>query len=435
MPKVNTKLKNAQEIIKQYGLTCNDFSADKLIRFRKEMDIFEAGDSRHQSYVRHIIGDIIVIVFLALLSGADEWTEIGDFAKKKEAWLRQFLPLDNGIPSHDTIQDVMALPDPGMLSRICLQFIIEKVDIYSEIKRHDDPFKKPDTPIMAIDGKTSRGSAGNDTGQGKTRPLHTLNAVSTNYGFSIAEVFVPEKTNEINATEDLLDIIDVEGVVVTWDALNTQKKNVEAVIAKKGDYVVALKGNHQSLYEEIRDYFNDEALFINNPLSGFHETIEKEHNAIIKREYILSREIHWIYDRKSWAGLQAIGCVRTTASPLNGALAATEVRYYLSSVTDVSLFARSARQHWSVESYHWQMDFTFRDDANKTRDKKSAKNLQIMKKSVLALLKIVQPLYKMSMKRIRYSLSLDFENEIEKIFSVLDTPKVEAHLKEAGYLK
>jgi len=111
----------------------------------------------------------------------------------------------------------------------------------------DIGIKKPDIPIVAIDGKTSRGSAGNDTGDGKTRPLHTLNAVSTDYGFCIGQVFVPEKSNEITAVEDLLDLFDVEGVVVTWDALNTQKRNVKKVVDKKGDYVVALKGNHKNL--------------------------------------------------------------------------------------------------------------------------------------------------------------------------------------------
>lgn len=434
MAKSDTKLKNAQGIIKKYGLTCEGFGTDELTRLRKDMDRFEELDTRHASYVKHLVGDIIMIVFLALLSDADEWAEIGDFAKKKESWLKQFLVLRNGIPSHDTIQDVISLLDSKMLSNTCLQFIIGKIDTYSEMARHDDPFKKPDIPIVAIDGKTSRGSAGNDTGDGKTRPLHTLNAVSTDYGFCIGQVFVPEKSNEITAVEDLLDLFDVEGVVVTWDALNTQKRNVKKVVDKKGDYVVALKGNHKNLCEEIRDYFEDEGLWAKNPLVGYHKTVEKEHNAVVTREYILSKEIHWVYEKKAWAGLQAIGCVRTTARPHKGE-ETMDTRYYLSSVCDVSLFARSVRQHWSVEAFHWQMDFTFRDDANKTREKKSAKNLQIMKKAALALLKLIQPLYKMSMKRIRYSLSLDFENEIEKIFSVLDTKKVETQLKDNGQLK
>lgn len=434
MAKTNTKLKNAQRIVKQYGLTCEGFGAEELIRFRERMVCFEEYDTRHSSYVRHSIGDIIVIVFLALLSDADEWAEIGDFAKKKESWLKQFLVLRNGIPSHDTIQVVFSLLDPQMLTNTCLQFIIEKVDAYSEMARHDDPFTKPDTAIVAIDGKTSKGSARSDTGQGKTKPLHTLNAASTDYGFCIGQVFVPEKSNEITAVGDLLDLIDVEGVVVTWDALNTQKKNVKTVIEKKGDYVVALKGNHKNLCEEVGDYFADEKLWEGNPEVSIHKTVEKEHNAVVTREYILSQETHWIYDRKAWAGLQAIGCVRTTTCPLKGG-ETTDMRYYLASINDVFLFARSARQHWTVESFHWQLDFTFRDDANKTQDKKSAKSLQVVKKSVLALLKVVQPLYKMSMKRIRYSLSLDFENEIEKIFSVLDVEKVKAQLMESGHLK
>ena len=143
---------------------------------------------------------------------------------------------------------------------------------------------------------------------------------------------------------------------------------------------------------------------------------EKEHNTIVTREYILSKEVDWIYDKKSWSGLRAIGCIRKTIESLKGEKT-TETRYYLSSVTDISLFARSVRQHWAVESFHWQMDVTFRDDANKTRDKKSAKNLQIMKKSALALLKMIQPMYKRSLNNIRNTLALSFEKEIERIFS------------------
>ena len=421
MAKTNTKLKNAQSILKEFQMTCDDFSNHELANFKNQMDGLD--DKRHHSYIRHRIGDIIVIVFLALLSDADEWNEIELFAKKKEKWLRKFLTLDYGIPSHDTIQNVISMIEPQILFHACISFLMAKIDVYSEMATKQDAFKKTELPIVSIDGKTSRGSAGNDTGQGEIRPLHTLNAVSSDYGFCIGQVFVPEKSNEIVAVEDLLDLIDIEGAVVTWDALNTQKKNINKVIKNKGDYVVALKSNHPNLSEEVIDYFSDEELLKDNPLVCTCKTTEKEHSAVITREYILSKEVNWIYDKKSWKELNTIGCVRKTIHSLTGE-ESTETRYFISSVLDVSLFARSVRQHWAVESFHWQMDFTFHDDANKTREKKSVKNLQIMKKAALALIKLVQPMYKMSMKRIRYSLSLDFENDIEKIFSALDVEKV-----------
>lgn len=432
MAKTNTKLKNAQEIIKEYALSCGDFDEKELIRLRNETEEFK--DTRHQSYVRHRIGDVVVIVFLALLSEADEWKEIELFAKKKEQWLRKFLILENGIPSHDTIQSIISMLDSNVLFSTCMNFLLEKVNAYAELARHDDPFKKSDTAIISIDGKTSRGSSRQDTGEGKTKPVHTLNAVSSDYGFCIGQVFVPEKTNEITATKDLLDLLDVKDTVVTWDALNTQKENVAKVIEKKGDYVVALKANHPLLSEEVKDYFKEESLWNTNLEVVTYETVEKEHNAVIKREYILSKEIGWIYDRKSWKGLEAIGCIRKTIIPFKGEKI-TEIRYYMSSVTDVKLFARSVREHWGVESFHWQMDVTFRDDLNTTKEKNSVKNLQIMKKIVLALLKLVQPMYKMSMKNIRYSLALDFENEVEKIFTVLNVETVEKELKETGKIK
>ena len=211
--------------------------------------------------------------------------------------------------------------------------------------RRDDPFRKPGIPIVAIDGKTSRATRGNDTGNGAVKPIHTLHAVSSDYGFCIGEVAVPEKSNEITATPDILEIIDVEGCVVTWDALNTQKSNVEKVIDKKGDYVVALKANHPCLSGEVKEYFDDEVLLEyfddevllkDNPLVSSHVTTDKEHNAIIKREYILSAETDWIYEKSEWKNLKAIGVVKKTISPLNGKAPTMERRYYMSSVTDMN---------------------------------------------------------------------------------------------------
>jgi predicted transposase YbfD/YdcC len=420
-------------MLKKYGLACGDFGSEELLRFRD--GLANLGDERHPSYVRHVVGDIIVIAFLAVLADADDWQKIWIFADKKKEWLTGLLGLRNGIPSHDTIQDVISMIDQQALFAACLSFLMGKIDAYSEMARHDDPFKKPDIPITSIDGKTSRGSAGADTGNGAIRPLHTLNAVSSDYGFCIGQVFVPEKTNEITAVDDLLGLLDVSGTVVTWDALNTQKGNVGAVIGRGGDYVVALKANHPNLSEEVKDYFADEGLLKDNPLVSRHKTAEKEHSAVITREYILSREVDWIYDRKSWEGLGAIGCVRKTIRPLSGT-ATTETRYYLSSVTEIGLFSRAVRQHWSVESFHWHMDVTFRDDANMTRDKKGAQAIQIMKKAALALLKLVQPMYvRRSLKNIRYTLSLGFECEIEKIFSYLDVGKAKAELLGKGLIK
>jgi len=435
VPKTNTKLRNAQGIISEYNLSGDDFSDDELIRFRDSLNGLD--DKRHQSYVRHRISDVVIMVFLALLANVDEWDEIEVFLDAKADWFISLLGLNHGIPSHDTMQAVIGSIEPQALTGIYLGFVIGKINTYSEMARHDDPFKKPDKSIVSVDGKTSRGSAGKDTGNGKTRPLHTLNAVSSDYGFCIGQVFVPEKTNEITAVGDLLDLIDVTDTVVTWDALNTQKDNVRKVIGKKGDYVVALKANHGTLLEEVRDYLCDDGLLKNNPLVEYHETKEKEHGSVITRRYILSKEVDWIYDRKSWAGLGAVGCCQKTIAPLGGGEPVTETRYYLSSVTDVQLFARSVRQHWSVESFHWQMDFTFRDDANRTRDKKSAKNLQIMKKSALALLTLVKPIYRkrISIKNIRLSICTNFEKEIPRIFSMLDEEKVKTLLYGSGKLK
>lgn len=433
MGKKNTILSNAQDAISKYDITPGDFNEAELLKLMWRAE--ELDDSRHRSYVRHRIGDIVVIAFLAILSGSNEWEQIGTFAKKKEVWLKRFLVLDNGIPSTDCIQRVMSMLDTSLLFRLYMEFLLEKVRAYAELTRHDNPLKTPEKDIISIDGKTTKGSAGQDTGNGKTKALHTLNAYSHSIGVCIGQQFIPEKTNEITATKDILEILDVKDTIVTWDALNTQKENVAQVIAQKGDYVVALKANHARLSDEVKDYFDDEGLLKDNPEVSRYEYTEKEHNAVITREYILSTEIGWIYDNKAWKGLAAIGCVKKTIKPLKGE-ESLETRYYLCSIKDVKLFAKSARCHWGVEnSLHFQLDFTFKDDKNKTRDKKSVQNLQIMKKIALALLKLVQPMYKKSMQLIRYDIALDFENEMEKIFTVLNVETVEKQLRETGKVK
>lgn len=207
-------------------------------------------------------------------------------------------------------------------------------------------------------------------------------------------------------------------LIQPWDALNTQEKNVKKVIDLKGDYVLSLKDNQGITYENVKDYFDDRT---KNNLKEecYIKTVEKEHNAIITREYYLTDDINWLEIKDKWAGLKSIGCVEVTIDRNNEIV--KEQRYYITSFkNDINLFSKAVRGHWSVENnLHWQLDFTFKEDQNTTSLKTASYNLQIMKKLALNILNLVKVNYKTSLKNIRYILSLNYEQEIMKIFNMI----------------
>jgi len=260
--------------------------------------------------------------------------------------------------------------------------------------------------------------------------LNTLNAYSSDWGMCIDQQFIEDKSNEIPAMPLLLKRLDLKNSIVTWDALNTQKDTVRAVIAGKGDYLGALKGNQGNLFSDVKDYFDEEtkAEIKKADNERYKTTTEKEHSAIVTREYYLESEIDWLYDKKDWAGLSAIGVeIKKTVKFGKETEPIFEERYYICSITNINDFARAVRGHWGVENgLHWHLDYTFNDDKNTTTKDNGAKGLQMFKKIVLALLKIAQAVYppRTSLKKIRYRLSLDYENEIERIFTALNADSV-----------
>jgi predicted transposase YbfD/YdcC len=285
---------------------------------------------------------------------------------------------------------------------------------------------KPETnsdtlDIIAIDGKTSRGSKRNKTDREAVKAMHTVSAFSTENGMCLSQISVEEKRNEIPAVQDLIDMTDIKDCVLTWDALNTQKNTVAAVIRKKGDYVGALKGNQHHFYEDVKRYFDSESAALMKTAGRYTKTVDKEQSAIVTREYFLTDDIDWLSSKKDWSGLKSIGYVRKTIEKNNGKTS-TEGRYYIASITDIELYAKSVRAHWRVEnSLHWQLDYTFKDDRNTTLEKNGAKNMQIIKKVVLAVLSVVKPVFDgKSLKGIRFVTALDFEKYIEIIFKTLN---------------
>ena len=428
MAKKSTRLEALHNTFEENGISPDTIELNEsLIR-----DIKKCADAvpdyRHPSYVRHLLGDIIMIVFFAVLGNADEWGEIESFAKRKEKWLRKYLELPNGIPTDDTFRIVMGNINTEHFYQVTVELLIHTIEgIVSLSGKERELHEKG---IVSVDGKESRGSKRKPGESGEIKALQTLNVYSNDYGICLAQKFISEKTNEIPAAQELLRLMDLKGTIVTADAMNCQKETVSAIVSGKGDYVLALKGNQKMFYEEVRAYFEEEVLERLKGKEGcYKKTVEPEHGGVAIREYYITKDTGWYSEREKWAKLRSFGMVHKVLKKADGTRV-EESRYYICSIgEEADEFERAARGHWGVESkLHWHLDFTFRDDKNTSMGKTSAKNLQIMKKIALAILGLVKESYKISMKRIRYELSLDYENEIEKLLSMLDMESVEKAL-------
>ena len=247
-------------------------------------------DVRQQTKVRHKLKDILVIILFATLANADDWVEIELFAKEYREYLSKYIELKNGIPSHDTLNRVM-----GMLSPEVLQQVYGK---WQELlnKNEGEALKK----LICIDGKTMR----SNKSKGK-RPSHIVSAWSREDGFCLGQKAVEEKSNEITAIPQLLEKIQIKGQIVTIDAMGTQKEIVEKIRQKRADYVLAVKGNQGTLYEDLKVYLGDASIQEEiKAQKNYRCTIEKAHGQVEKREYYQTDKIGWLSMKKEWKGLK-----------------------------------------------------------------------------------------------------------------------------------
>lgn len=432
MAKKSTKLEALHNLFEENNIKIDLIEGNSAFIESVKENAKTVQDYRHQSYVRHPLVSIIMIVFFAVLANADEWAEIETFAKRKEKWLRQHLDLPYGIPTDDTYRIVMGSIDTGHFFRLTVKLLMEAVDsmlAYAAVGE-----KLHEKSITSVDGKVSRGSARKESVDGEVKALQTLNVYSGDYGICLGQKFIEEKTNEIPAAQEILRLMDLHGTIVTADAMNCQKNTAAAAINAGGDYVLALKGNQQLFHEEVKGYFDADVMKGLRGESGrYKKTVDKEHGGTATREYYITEDIVWFSEKKKWKGLKSIGMVHKVLKKQDGAQI-EEDRYYICSISaDAEEFERAARGHWGVENcLHWQLDFTFGDDKNTSMAKTCAKNLQIIKKVALSILQLVRDSYKISMKRIRYDLSLDFENGIERMLSLLDIESVKKLIESNG---
>lgn len=414
MSKKSSKLKEISEMFNKINIDFNKLENkginDMITIIRKQ------NDERYQPNVRHKLEDIVLITFFAVLAKCNEWTEIESFAKKKEKWLKQYLELPGGIPSHDTIQRVISIINPETLYNDCIKYLIEKMDLITE--------KNDEKDILSMDGKVSIGSSRNKENTEEIKPVNTMSIYSHNYGVSLIQDYIEEKSNEIPMGPELIKKLNLTNCILTADALNTQRETVTAIKEAHGDYVLALKKNQKNFYDDVRDYLNDPDIL--KEIENYYEETEKSHSKIITRKYYMTSNIKWLNNKDKWDKLKSIGVEKKIITSVQTGEVNEENRYFIISFTDdIKTFADAVRKHWGVENnLHAPLDIVFKEDSNKTLEKNGAKNLGIIKRIVLSILKFVQTYYKISLNLIRTNLSFDFENEIDNIFKLLDVEKI-----------
>jgi predicted transposase YbfD/YdcC len=252
-----------------------------------------------------------------------------------------------------------------------------------------------------------------------TKPCHIVSAWSREDGFCLGQKAVDEKSNEITAIPKVLESIEIKGQVVTIDAMGTQTAIVETIRKRRADYVLAVKGNQGSLEADIRLYFEDPQIRAGlGKSTGYKKTVEKAHGQIEIREYYQTQDIGWMHQKKQWKGLKSIGMEKKTIR--KGETEREEYRYYISSLLeDIELFERAVRGHWAVESMHWHLDVTFKEDANTTLDKTAAQNQNIVRKWCLSMLKLIEIRgTKMSLRRKRFNISFAPAQFIEELMKI-----------------
>ena len=298
-------------------------------------------DERQEWKVLHKLSDIVFIVLIALLANADDWIEIEIFAKEHEDMLKRYVSLENGIPSHDTIQRVMSCIKPDTLQRLNA--------LWSELLSSDEGEKIK--KILCIDGKTMRGTRNKNQ-----EPLHVVSAWSRENGVCFGQKSEDSKGKEIPMIKDLLDTLSFKSQVITIDAIGCQDEVAQKIKAGKGDYVFAVKANQPSLHENISLFFADKVFLGELKTKGLYlKTNEKAHGQIETREYFQTDDIKWLPNKEKWKDIKTIGMVRTVCKSDKGETC--ETRYFISSLEpDLELFSRAVRGHWSVESMHWHLE-------------------------------------------------------------------------------
>jgi predicted transposase YbfD/YdcC len=348
-------------------------------------------DHRSKRTLLHRLSDILTIAVLSVIAGGNGWEDMELYGLSKYDWLSTFLELPNGIPSPDTFRRIFEKICPDEFER-CFELWVLQVlnDLLPQ--------------LIAIDGKEIRGSYDREAG---TKSIHLVSAWSSESQLVLAQTKVSSKSNEITAIPILLDVLDIEGSIISIDAMGTQKKIADKIYRANGDYILSLKANHPTLFQDVKTWFDSQQTASLLPLPLEHTTEAGHHRIEIRKYWAFSlSQLPPLHESAQWPGFQTVIAVerirhlRTKTTH--------EIQFYLSSLScNSSQIPRAIRQHWGVEnSLHWVLDVTFNEDACRVRSLHAPHNLALIRRFALNILNC-EPTFKGSLKQKSKRAAMD----------------------------
>lgn len=357
----------------------------------------EVPDPRTGNATRHSLLDVLTIALVASICGCESCVEFADFAEDREELFREFLELENGLPSHDTFSRLFRLLDPAALSR-CFGRFLEEIGAEG-------------AGVVAVDGKTLRRSFDRAAG---TSPLHVVTAFATETRMVLGHRAVKPGENEIVAARSLLGCLDLSGMLVTADAIHCQRDTAAVILERGGDYLFSLKANRPAMLAEV------EAFFAEPPAGAlaWHETVDADHGRAERRRHAVSHDTAWMFSDRRYAGEPAMPGLATLAMvestvERDGRTSRLR-RYYLSSASlSPERFAAVVRSHWSIENaQHWVLDIAFDEDRARNRKDHGPENLAVLRRLALNVLRTARPKISITRKRKRSGWSDAFARSV-----------------------
>ena len=371
------------------------------------MNLFERfevlEDSRDERGKKYKLIDILIMTIYGLLCGLKDFTNIADFMKLKEDYFTKLLNLENGTPSHDCLSDLYASIDPKQFMKIFIEWI-------------KDILEKKTGKKISIDGKAIK-SATDKINNGNIP--YIVSAFIGEIGLSIGEVKVDDKSNEITAIPELLDLLDIEGATITIDAIGTQEDIVNKIVNKGGHYVLPVKDNQRILKKEIKSQFDSYNNLLGNPEVFHKSTVDKDHGRIEEREYYLTYNTSKITDKEKWNTVNAVAYMRVTRTERDETTI-TDNYYIIDNKIEIDKLIDAIRDHWNIEcGLHWRLDVILDEDHSTNKVGNSIENLSIIRKIIFNLASLDNRFGKVPLQRKLTRYMLDFENIEKLIFEVI----------------
>ena len=422
MARFSKGLKEISEIFNDYEAIKEDdleeLEIDREFIYDLKENAIYIVEQREIGKVLHSIESVLLTLIFALLANCNTFVQIYLFMKKHYEWLDKHIKYENGLPSLSTIKRVVSFVNPKELEEWCNKSVLKF------LKDNEPLYKNKDLvieDIKSMDGKTANSSDRNSSKNGKLAKTNAMSIVSIKNDYCEATEFISDKTNEIPTGPDLLKRVNIKNCIITFDAMSTQTETIKYIAENGGYYVAPVKGNQATLEENIKNYFDDTDLCKKAKKENYLVVKEKAHGVLEKREYIFTNDIGWLYNKDEWIDIKSIGIATRTYENSKGEVV-IDTRYFISNIDagEIKILSKSIRNEWMVENgLHYFLDTVFKEDDSSSFVENTQKNLNILRKFCLKILKVFKTNSKLSMNSIRFNISMDFENEIDNVISSL----------------